>query len=248
MAKMHELLAVEADLNKTSAKMLEEAKITFEKKPDHFQGQVRTTTYLKEDRSGENTQDQKAMVTTVDDKLDYALGHFGRYLDAVLQKEKTNQTANADLVVGGTVIGAGLPSVFLLGLESKLTDLRGVLLATPTLNPGIVWNADPSKGDGVFVSAPQEQLKTEKVEEFLTVAPATDKHPAQVTKVTKDVNVAKITTLLQNGMWTSARKAKVLDNLDELIMAAKKARMRANLADVQGGNIADELIKALMAA
>ncbi|QIG76945.1 hypothetical protein EVC30_116 [Rhizobium phage RHph_Y1_11] len=246
MAKMHELLAVEADLNKTSAKMIEEAKVTFEKKADHFQGHVRSVNYFDAERSGENTEDRKALVTTVDDKLGYALGHFGRYVDAVLQKEKTNQQANADLEVGGTVIGPGLPSVFLLGLEQKLSDLRNVILAIPTLNPAIVWTAAPDQGAGIYVSSPQEQLKTEKKQKHVIVVPPTDKFPAQVDKITEDVNVAKITTLHQSGMWTSARKAKVLDNLDALLQATKKARMRANLAEVQDGHIADNLIQYLL--
>lgn len=247
MAKLHELLAVEQDLLKTSAAMIADAANTFAKKPDHFLGQTRTTTYFEDSRSGENTSETKPVVTSVDARLDYALKHFGKYLDAVLQKDVANQSAKADLIVDGTTLAKDLPGIYLLGLEQKLSGLREMLAAIPTLAPGAVWNKDDGAGEGFFVSAQTEQLKTEKLNEHKVLYEATDKHPAQIKEYTVDKNVAKIATIHRSGMWTPLKKATVLGNLDKLISATKKARMRANLQDVGNEEISAKLIATLLA-
>lgn len=246
MAKLHELLAVEADLFKTQTAMLADAQNTFAKKPDHFQGQVRSVNYLKEDRQNENTVDEKKLVTTVDERLDYALNHVGRYWDAVLQKEATNQEAVADLQFRGKTIATAVPATFLLGMEDRLKKLREVVAAIPTLNPSLDWTEDTSEGKGVFAAKAPTQMKTEKKLEFITVAQATDKHPAQVKEWTADVNVARIETEHTSGMWTPARKAQVLTNLDELSQEVKRARQRANLVEVKKVNAAAAMIEAIL--
>jgi len=82
--------------------------------------------------------EQKEMTTTVHDKLEYMFGSVAEWLDAVLQKERTNQEARADIILpDGSALATDIPATFLLGMESKLKELREVFLATPTLQPGI---------------------------------------------------------------------------------------------------------------
>lgn len=81
-------------------------------------------------------EEHKEMVTTVHDKLDYMLNqHIVPYLDAVLQKERANQDAKADIVVDGIVLAKDVPATFLLGLEEKLKRVHEVLDKIPTLAP-----------------------------------------------------------------------------------------------------------------
>lgn len=248
MAKLHELLAVEADLFKTATAMLADAATTFAKKPEHFLGQVRSVTYLSEDRQAENITDEKRLTTTVDERLDYALEYAGKYWDAVLQKEATNQDAVADLDFRGKTILKDAPATFLLGMEDRIKKLRDVIVVIPTLNPALSWDEADDEGKSVYTAKAATQMKTEKKLDYITVAPATDKHPAQVKDWTADVNVAKIETFHTSGMWTPARKAQVLANLDEVSMEIKKARQRANMADVKKIKAADAIIGAILTA
>ncbi|QIG66777.1 hypothetical protein EVB27_107 [Rhizobium phage RHph_TM16] len=247
MAKLHELLAVEQDLLKTATAMTLDAQTTFAKKPDHFLGQTRSTTYFADERSPENTSETKAIVTNVDERLGYALRHFGKYIDAVLQKDVANTQAKADLIVNGVTLATGVPGVYLLGLEQKLLAIRPMIEAIPTLAPGVVWKTDDQAGPGYYVSDPSDQIKTEKVQEHKVLYDATDKHPAQIKEYTVDKNVAKISTIHRSGMWTPLKKATVLGNLDTMIQAVKKARMRANAQEVGNETIADKLLAALLA-
>jgi hypothetical protein len=61
---------------------------------------------------------------------------------------------------------------------------------------------------------------------------ATDKHPAQVQALDEDVPVAKRTTHVWSGMLSVYDKSLLLDRVDTLIQAFKRARQRANEAEL----------------
>jgi hypothetical protein len=241
MAQLHELLAVEADKNNIASKLVDESKATLSKKPDHFRGFTKTLSYFDPARAAENAEETKLVVSTVSENLDYTAYHIADYFDVVLQKELTNQTANADLVLDGTIFGKGLPATFLLGMETRLKGLRPALEAIPTLPPAINWQPDTNSGVGHYRSPQTMVPKTEKRVKFVTLAPATDKHPAQVKDWIEDEAVAKVETVEFSGMWTVEQKADAIDRLDRLLQAVKKARQRANMAEVVPGSIGDKL-------
>jgi len=169
----------------------------------------------------------------VPSKLDYSSGHIIRYLDAVLQKESTNQRANADIVVDGVTIATNIPATFLLGLESRLKYIKGMYVSIPTLQPGIKWEIDLSQSTEVFKRVyPEERFRTKKVRRNHEIAPATDKHPAQVEVYDENINVGKIVTDTWCGMITTAQKSAILGRVDKLIRAVKKARQQANATEV----------------
>lgn len=246
MPKLHELLAIEADRGNAADSIMAEAIVTFSKKTDHFEGLVRTVSYLNEGRSGENTSEEKALITTVDAKLGHVAGIVGRFYDVLLQKETTNGEAKADLIVNGKTIGTGLPATFLLGMETRLKKLRELLLLAPTIAPGIVWADDASRGKGVFRSPPKTTFKTEKQVKYIELSPATDKHAAQMKDWTEDVNVARVDTTQWVGAWSVSRKAEVLDKVDELLVAVKQARQRANVAEVKPAAIGKAIFDYLL--
>lgn len=242
MPKLHELLAVEGDLDGTYKKVLEEAKNTFAKKPAHFFGRHKKLEMFDEN-APEAPDEFQEMVTTVHDKLGYVASHVVRYLDAVLQKEKTNQMATGDIVVDGTVIAKDLPATFLLGLETRLKAVRAMYEAAPTLPPGMKWEKDSNRGEHVFVMAnPEEKFKTAKTFKHKVLYEATDKHPAQIEKWEEVENVGKYITETWSGMISTAGKSSLLGRIDKLIRAVKKARQRANTEEVVEISIGKELI------
>lgn len=233
VGKLHELLAVESNLANTAKAMMEEVKTTFAKKPEHFKGIVRAVKFFDEARSGENVTEEKAMVDTVTDRLSYALKSLARYYDALLQKEATNQDAKADLEVAGVPILKDAPATFLLGLETRLVALRPVLEAIPTLDPNIKWEEAADLDVDAWRSPVSATFKTEKQVKSKTLYDATKEHPAQIEKWYEDIPIAKVETTLTASMWTVARKAAILERLDTLLVAVKKARQRANSVEVK---------------
>jgi hypothetical protein len=233
--KLHELLAVEPDLKNKFNLIADETMVTFNKKADHFLGSLRTLTMVDVDRKHEEAAGEvrKEFVTTVDEKLRYTWESIVPYFDSLLMKEKTNQSAGADLVVDGEVLAKDVPATFLLGMEDRLKLVRAVYAAIPTQQPGIAWAPDPNERPGVYKAVhPEHAQKTEKDFQFKVLVPANDKHPAQLEKWDATKVAGVYTTEKWTSMWTPAEKSLRLGRIDELITAVKECRMRANGIDV----------------
>jgi hypothetical protein len=230
--KLHEILAVESDLEKVASNIIAEAKNTFNKKTNLFMGTLKTAEMF-EDGVPVPVPEIIKREETVPSKLGYVGKAVARWLDAVYQKECTNQEANADLIVDGQVILEAVPATFLLGLETKVKRLRDMYIEMPTLQPGIRWEEAPDEGKNVFrTAAPMERFITNKQVKSTVLYEATKEHPAQIDKWTEDVKVGRYLVHTTSGMITPARKSEILDRLDKLAQAAKSARMRANTAEV----------------
>lgn len=245
-SRLHEVLAVEGDLEGSSKKVVAEAINTFTKKNDHFMAFNKTYHPFREGKEHEMPSEQKELVTTVEAKLNHAFNAVNSYYDAVAQKECTNQTAKADLIVNGVCLAKDLPATFLLGLETKLKDLRKLVEVVPTLQPGVTWEEDKQLGEGVFKSAvQQERMRTEKRMKPVVLYEATDKHPAQVKESTEDVAIGKYVQTDWSGMISPAAKSRMLARADALIQGVKKARQRANqteVVNVQIGKVLTDFI------
>lgn len=244
-AKLHELIAVEGELEGTWKKILEEAIATFAKKPDHFIAARREVQMLSgtDEAKAEETVEVSEMTTTVIDKLDYVQGHVVRFWDAVAQKEATNQAARADLVINGVTLAKDLPATFLLGMETKLKALRAVYDAIPTLQPGRLWTLDEAyRLKNVYRGNDDVRVKTKKLTKPVVLYPATEQHPAQVKEAVEDVAVGRIVTMQWSGMLSPAEKSDLLARIDELIRACKKGRQRANGTEVVRLNVGQALM------
>lgn len=239
MASLHEVLAVEGDLRKTATTVRDEAMAVFKGKVDLFTETVTTTAYFDNDEAARlDGSETSALTTTVGQKLTWVAEMMTRYLDAYLQKEATNQTANADVVLDDRVFLTAVPVTALLGMEQILKDLRDTYAAIPTLKPGPVWQLDQERGKGVYRARdPEITFITKKTVRPVVMSPATDKHAAQIEKVPEDIKIAKRAKSTWSGTLSVTDKAELLDRLDRLIQAFKQARMRANCVDVVSGQM-----------
>jgi hypothetical protein len=241
--KLHEILAVEQDVEKVATNIVDEAKVTFTKKANLFHGQIKTAEMFDADAPTPATEVLK-LEETVPSKLRYVGKAVARWLDVVLQKESTNQRAVADLVVDGEVLATAVPATFLLGLENKVKRLRDMYQHIPTLQPGVRWEPAPDQGDDVFSAADEiERFITQKQTKSTVLYEATKEHPAQIDKWTEDVKVGRYLISATSGMITPARKAEILERLDKLGQAAKAARMRANATEVEKASIGQTLVR-----
>ena len=240
---LHELLAVEGDLDGAHKKILEETKVTFTKKAERFLGQHRKLTMFVDDGIT-HPESYKKIDSTVHDKLDYMKNTEIRYFDAMLQKEATNQVAVADLVVDGEVLGARLPATFLLGMETRLKHMRAVYDLIPTLAPGIDWVLDEKTGKNIYKTVkPDEKLKTETIVKPVVLYEATKEHPAQVKEMSETKNTGKYVTTTWSGMISPAEKSNLLGRIDKLIRACKQARQRANTTEVVKSSVGAKLFE-----
>ncbi len=242
MSKLHEILAVEGDLEGVAKKIVKEATETFTKRTEHFRAGTRVLKMFDENRKQENTTEQAPMATTVHKKLGYVAHQVAKFYDVMAAKDFTNTNAKADFVVDGTVMLKDAPATFLLGLENRLKQMRQMYECIPTLNPAQEWELDPTKGDGVYKDVHGDiRQKTEKQVMSKIVAEATTQHKAQVETWNADIPVGEVKVEAWSSALTPHEKSNILERLDNLIQAAKKARQRANCALVEKVEIGEAI-------
>jgi hypothetical protein len=244
-AELHELLAVEPDLEKVANKVLEEAIVVFTKKTDFFVGRHKTLRMFDDARTNEQigADEFSPIVTTVIDKLNYVWKNLTRLYDTSLQKERTNQDARADLVVNGEIMGEDLPATWLLGMERRLARVRDDLCAKiPTHDPALEWEPDPEKGDNIY-RAKHLVVKdrTEKQKTHKAIFQPTEHQAGQYESWDENVKVGVFETQYWTSAISPARKSRLLEKLDDVIRACKKARTRANKAEIVKVHVAKKI-------
>lgn len=239
MGKLFELLAVEPDLRGASEKIVSETINTFSKKPNHFEHRLKT--YQPKDEDGDVFAPEKQeMVTTVLNKLNHAQSVISKYIDAIAQKETTNTKASAYLEVNGQkLLDFPLPATLLLALEGKLKQLREIYNTLPTLDPSESWRWDDQTK--TYEAEQKETYKTKKIMKNHVLSPSTEKFPANVQVYHEDVRIGTWLNKRWSGCITPAEKSAVLERLDILSQAVKKARQRANDKEIEKINISKNL-------
>jgi hypothetical protein len=228
--------------NKETAPLFADAK-----KPDLFAGHSKTYEPLDVDDPEKLPTDEKRVQLTVREVLDAFARPTTRLLDVILTKETANTQAFADVVVDGVTVVSNAPVSFLLQLEKQLTqEVRGLIVSLPTLDPAYEW--DPSSSDSRLVETkPVERHRTKKIPVPITLAPATDKHPAQVQLINEDKTVGMWSEKRFSGAIKAERKRELLEKVDRLIVAVRYAREQANSRTVEQKSCGAEVFDFLFA-
>ena len=242
--KLHELLAVEKNHETQAAKLRTELQKTFTDKK-HLFGMKIVTFKPSAEGSAAVTESQSDIQTTVKKEIEWLCPILARALDASHQIDVANTMAKADIITeDNDTLLKDVPAPSLLRLEHRLDELRHLVVSLPTLDPAKGFRPDDQKGDGYYKAMDVAKARTKKEFKPVVMVPATKEHPAQVEKLYEDVAIGTIQEQEWSSIITPARKADVLERLDKLSRAVKKARARANEQKV---DVADAKIgKALL--
>lgn len=245
MSKLHELLAVESDLRSQAESCRTDLKGTFEKKGHHFQKKIVTFKSSKEG-GADKVEGQLELQTTVSKELAWIGEKIGKALDAGHQIDVANTQAKADVVFDdGTLLLKDVPATSLLRMEHRVVEIRDLLHAVPTLDPAKGFILDTTEGESIYRARDDVRPRTEKQFDFIVMVPPTDKHPAQVKELVLDKPIGTLVTQEWSSLITVAQKGDMLDRVEELLRAVKKARARANELelDVRQNKIGASILK-----
>lgn len=236
--QLHQLLAVENDRKQQAVNIMNETINTFQKKTEHFDGLKKIYTAFEEGGM-EVPPETKEVKETVPSKLNYAKKSIIKAIDAQLSKEESNASGNvrAELIVNGTNFGE-LSSTSLLALESHMIKIRTMYKAIPTLDPVRKWNKDEF---GIYVTESEVKFRAEKKQEKIVLYEATEHHPAQVSLEHVDKQVGQYDTVYKSGKITPKQKSDLLAKIDSIIDAVKRARAKANQAEITELKIGSKL-------
>ena len=234
--RLYELIAVKTSLRSQATKTLGDLSNTFEKKRHHFTAKVKTFTPMGENADAK-VEEQLDLQTTVPKELQWVEEYLVKAIDSSHQVNMGNTAAFADIVLDdGTVIASKVPACTLLELEGTIEEIRKFCDKIPTLDPAQGFVPCPERGDGVYIARPVEKTRTLKQNRVIVLYPHSDKHPAQTQLIAEDLPVGLIREQEWSSMLTIAGKGALLDRVEQLSRAVKKARSRANESEVDTGN------------
>ncbi len=229
---LHALLAVRQSLKAQAVSTQTDLANTFEKKQHHFTGRVKTFTPFGEDAISK-TEEVLDIQTSVRKELAWIKDFLAKAIDIHLHVAIGNTAAFADIILDdGTVLAIGVPTSTLLDLETSTEELRKFAAKIPTLDPAKGFKPAPDKGEGVYVARDVEKTRTLAKKTVYTLHPGTEKHAPQVQLIDEQVPVGTIREQEWSSMLTPAQKSEILDRIEKLVRAIKKARSRANDAEV----------------
>lgn len=159
------------------------------------------------------------------------------YMDAALTVDKGNQIAVADVEVDGVVLLKAVPVSTLLYLEKQLKDAATFLAKLPTLSPDETWEF--SQNQGLYATPVSSQHRTKKTTKFITVAVATEHHPAQVKEVSEDEVVGFWDVVKYSAALPATQVATWVERVQKLQRAVKTAREDANTVEVSSASMGD---------
>ena len=154
--------------------------------------------------------------------------------DVTAAVDWTNQHARADVVLLNgpepVVLLRDVPVTYLMFLEKALVNLETVIRKLPVLPSTENWTFDPASD--VYKTDPIGTVKNSKVRRNHVLAPATDRHPAQVESYTEDIPIGTWSTVKFSGALPAARVNKMLGRVTALAQAVRYAREQANMEDI----------------
>lgn len=229
---LHEQLAITKGVANQAVKCRTELTATFASKRHLFEEKQVVFRPIAEGTQPQTTV-ERSLQSTIKSELDWIAPFLIKSIDAELQVSEANTMARADIVLEGEVtpLAINVPATALLELDKRIAELKLLIDAVPTLDParGFVVDSTHAKAtDGVFKARDVHKSRTQKVKETITLAPATEHHPAQVSLIDIDRVIGTVDEQEWSGLITPAAKAELIDRVEIMARAVKAARSRAN--------------------
>jgi len=230
--KLHELLAVGSNLENQANKVRTDIVNTFEKKRHLFE-EKRTTFTPSEEGARSVSEFQSDIQSSVKKELAWVSTAIIKAFDVGYQIAEANTLARADIVLeddAGTVLLTSVPATALLELEKRIAEIGAMVASIPTLDPAKGFKVDESRS--LYVAREVNKTRTKKTKVVLVKYEATDKHPAQTELIDEDVPVGTIQEQEWSGLITPSEKAELINRVEVVQRAVRRARSRANEVEV----------------
>lgn len=238
MGKLHQVIAVEKAVKPRVEKTLTEAYHVIQK-PELFNGLTRTYEPVEETGERKPPESKKVQYETAR-VVESVRSILVELFDVIATKGEANCKAKADVVVGGRVLLQNVPVTTLLFIEKQLVDLRTFVSKLPVLDPAETWTVDSSSG--LYRTGDVKRGSTRKDNVVITLAAATDKHPAQSQLVQKDVLAGYWTESKTSSAITAPEREETLRRIDSLARAVKIAREEANTTDAPEVKLGEKVL------
>ena len=241
MTRLNQVIAVEKGIKTKVLKNITELNKLLQK-PALFDGFSKTWEKIDEE-SEQKANERKRVQFKTKDVLSEISDNMTELFDVTAQKDFANCDAKADVIVDGNVLLIGIPATYLLFLEKQLINVKTIVGNLPTLSTDEDWHLDTASS--LYKTAAVQTRSTAKVQEPITLAAATEHHPAQTQLISKDVVIGHWQTTKQSGAAINDDKKNILKRVDSLLKAVKFAREEANTVTAKQQNVGDKVFSYL---
>ena len=238
MPHLSQIIAVEKDIKEKAAQSRSQAEAKFGK-ASLLSGLSRSYT-PKDDEGEQLPPESTAVQMSARHIIADVQAAMITLFDTVATKDFANCTAKASIVVDGKVLIADVPTTYILFLEKQLAELLSFVKKIPTLDASESWHYD--EGQDCHRTVPVETMRTKKVFQRLTLAEATDKHPAQVQVYQEDLPVGRWKTVKYSGAMPAKELNEIIERIEKTQRAVKFAREEANRAEVKQQHCGDPVL------
>ena len=167
-----------------------------------------------------------------------------KLFDITAIKDFNNCGAKADIVIGNEVLVVDCPPPYLIFLEKQLHEYNGIIRDLTELEPEYDWNYN--KKTEQYETDVVTTHKTKKVQKPLVLVAPTKEHPGQAQVLTVDETIGNWDTIKLSGAITVSRKKQLLANIQELVIAVRCAKERANMHKVEDVKVGEKLFNFLL--
>ncbi len=231
--KLHELLAVETSLENQANKVRTDLVNTFDKKRHLFE-EKRVLFKPTVEGEHETVEVQSDIQSTVKQELDWISSHIVKALDASYQVAEANTQARANIVLDDdveTVLLSNIPATALLELEKRIAEIHTLINSIPTLDPAKGFSLDSARTN-IYKAREVVKTRTKKQAKVIVKYEATKEHPAQTELVNVDEPIGHIKEQESSGLITPGEKSALINRVETLGRAVRKARSRANEVEI----------------
>jgi len=237
------LIALEKGVKQRTYKEIDAA-YDLLRKPEVLNGFAKEYQPLEENGQSLPSESKKVQITS-GELFEIIKDQMIEYLNIETSKDFTNASATGDIIANGVEIQKGVPVTTLLALEKQLLDLRTSIEKAVTLDPSQDWKFD--KATGCQRTEPVRKARTNKVPKVITLAPATDKHPAQTQLLQEDVIAGYWVQTEISGALEAPTKRNYIERVNDLLDAVKAAREQANSTEIKRFEFAEKMLNYVFA-
>lgn len=204
-----------------------------------------TRSYAPKDEEGDKLPAEYTKVQKdVSEVLQSIAAASTKMLDVLYTVDEGNTVARGEVIVDGHKLFEA-PTPFLLALQKELTHFRTIVSKVPVLDPATRWEEDQT-GEARYRSVPEQTTRSRKVLKNHVKAKATDRHPEQVETFTVDEIVGTWTLTKFSSAWSAKERDAMLQRVNELIDAVRKAVEQANATPVKQKQIGESIYAYLL--
>jgi len=188
--------------------------------------------------------DSKRVQHTTNNIIQDVAKSLTKLFDITLTKDSANCLAKADIEIDGVILAKDCPPTNLIFIEKTLHEIKTIINGLQELDDEFNWTYNTKKE--IYESDLVTTHKTKKIQKPLVLISPTKEHAGQAEILSVDETIGYWDMIKLSGGITPARKKQILERIQQLIIAVRCAKEKANMAKAEDKKIGDKIFEYIL--